>query len=64
MGFEGVAGGVERAVQVVGGRLGFEVRPEQVHHLLAVHPVVRSQGEHLDETPGFAPSPATPFDDS
>jgi hypothetical protein len=63
-GFEYPADGVERAVQVVGGGPRAEMRPEQVHRLLLVQPMVRLQGEQLDERRGLAQPPRVLPDDA
>jgi hypothetical protein len=36
-------------MQVVSRSLRSQARPEQVHQMLAVHPVARRQGEQLDQ---------------
>ncbi|MDQ5812923.1 MAG: hypothetical protein M3358_19785 [Actinomycetota bacterium] len=60
--FERAAGDVEGLVEVVGGGLRREIRPEEVHDLLAVEAVIRGEGKQLHEAGGL-PEPPLAFPD-
>jgi hypothetical protein len=50
----GPAGIVRGLVQLVGRQLGCRLRPQGVHHLLAVQPAGRREREELDQPGGGA----------
>ena len=52
-GFEGTAGHAKSVVEVVEGGLRMEIRPQQLHGLLAVEAVALSQGEQLEQALGL-----------
>ena len=54
----GPPGEVGRLVEAGGGSVRRLVRPEQVHHLLAMEAMTGGEGEDLDERGGTAPRPA------
>jgi hypothetical protein len=56
-GSEDAPGSVQGRAQIVGCGLRFEVRPQQIHQLLAVEPVLRSQCQQLDDRDRLAPPP-------
>jgi hypothetical protein len=60
---ERATGDVEGLVEVVGGGPGSEVRPEEVHDLLAVKVVIRCESEQLDEARSL-PEPPLVLPDS
>jgi hypothetical protein len=45
--------------QVVGSRLTSEIRPEHIHHLLAVYAVTRRESENFHQVCGLAQPPRT-----
>jgi hypothetical protein len=62
-GVERAAGGIERLVEVVRGRVGGAVGPQQLGEALAVHATVGRQREDLDQRLGLAQPPRTIGDD-
>ena len=62
-GIERAAGGIERLVQVVRGRVGVAVGPQQLGEPLAVHAAVGRQREDLDQRLGLAQPPRAIGDD-